>query len=189
MDEPREAQVARILYKLRRNKSIALGRPCRVQEVESAERQLGIRLPDAYRCFLLNIGNGGKLYYYRLYSLSESLSQMDGLPSRVFPFVGLQDADLEAERGLLADREDYGLDGAVRIYHGGCTMYDLLVITGSQAGTLWFDGREDGTRPIPYVWPLTEPRGKQGRLDFLDWFGLRIDDFQLRLDSMAIDRA
>jgi hypothetical protein len=161
------------------------------QTVARFEREHGIALPEDYRSFLTEIGNGGAGPSYGVFKLGE----MDGLGSKsevwhagVFvgqlrdPFPHEQAWNLPPERFAEMHRlsgaayDDYAqrLDqeywdlrhvaGAIPICHHGCALRDWLVVSGPRAGTVWHDARtSDGG-----LSPVTDEQGRM--LSFSGWY-------------------
>jgi hypothetical protein len=154
----------------------ALNAPLIENQVIAFERQHAIRLPTEYRRFLIELGNGGAGPYYGVYPLGT----FDGASGDVEPwndFVGslaqpfefrepwndlrdcpdqaLADTDEEEyERRLNAFERRYWhpsvTNGAFPICHRGCALRIWLVVTGGEAGTVWYDDRADygGIAPV-----------------------------------------
>ncbi|HLO51681.1 MAG TPA: SMI1/KNR4 family protein [Kamptonema sp.] len=113
--------------------------PClKEDEVQAFECQNNVILPDDYRQFLLELGNGGvgpgfgmlkllsKNHYYCL--------------DKPFPYEFPEDM-------ILANGE-LNFNGTFPLAEYGCGMVALLVITGKQRGKLWFATGEDGIFPL-----------------------------------------
>lgn len=100
---------------------------------ESANR---IRLPEDYRRFLAEVGNGGAGPYYGL----EPLGTFGRDLSKPFPFTKATDTLNDEELALLPDRDEY--PGILEFCHQGCAIYAYLVVNGPTYGTIW-NGRED----------------------------------------------
>jgi hypothetical protein len=147
-------------------------------DVLAFERHHQVVLPVDYRYFLTSIGNGGAGPYYGVFPLGEvdkghglrSWQEQDGIVgklSRPFPFDDQWNdlAGLPPEELLNSDEDDYWrrneefeerywssslVNGAVPICHEGCAIRIWLVVTGSQKGRLWRDGRSEytGLKPL-----------------------------------------
>lgn len=96
----------------------------------------GIRLPEDYRGFLSEVGNGGAGPFYGL----EPLDPFGRDRSRPFPQVAATDTLSAEESDRLRDRDEY--PGVLGFCHQGCAIYSYLVVNGPSYGTIW-DGRED----------------------------------------------
>lgn len=60
--------------------------------------------------------------------------------------------------------------GAFPICHQGCALRDWLVVSGPEAGQVWYDGRIHNEALRPYE------RADGHRLTFLDWYIDWLDD-------------
>ncbi len=105
-------------------------------ELVAFESANGVRLPEDYRRFVAEIGNGGAGPYYGL----ETLGNFGRNLSRPFPFVAPTDTLTDEERNRLPDRDEY--PGVLEFCHQGCAIYAYLVVSGPSYGTIW-NGRED----------------------------------------------
>ena len=105
-------------------------------ELTAFELANGVRLPEDYRRFLSEIGNGGAGPFYGL----EPLGTFGRDLARAFPFVTATDTLTNEELERLPDRDEY--PGALELCHHGCAIYSYLVVNGPTYGTIW-DGRED----------------------------------------------
>jgi hypothetical protein len=79
------------------------------------------------------------------------------------------------------ERNDPQVAGSMRIFHSGCTIYNVLVITGKERGHVWCDSRAEGRGIFPERAPNCSGRLTFGRwyLDLLDrlleWHGIAFD--------------
>jgi len=145
-------------------------RPLDESQVETFEREHGLHLPEDYRLFLTEVGNGGAGPFYGIFALGEMDDGADtapwtdgvltgdlqepfphtsawNLPEHRFQPPEVFDSD-EAEEAwheaLDADYFDSSLmNGAIPICHHGCALRTWLVVAGPERGYLWFDGRAD----------------------------------------------
>ena len=109
--------------------SYAMKPPAGAAAVESFELNQDVRLPDDYREFLLQVGDGGAGPGYGLYSLEQSLAERgDGVWSLRDPFV----APLSAREWV-----DLRAPGMLLLHHDGCAYYTGLVVAGPERGTVW----------------------------------------------------
>jgi hypothetical protein len=162
------------------------------EDVAAFEHRHGITLPEDYRWFITNVGNGGMGPDYGFFPLGQTddgddlaaWQQGDGFVGTLslpFPHVqpwndlsGKPDDDLadtderRYEKDLDAFEKKYfdaaNMNGAIPLSHIGCALRRWLVITGSEAGHVWFDGRAD----YEGLAPVTNARGE--RLTFLEWY-------------------
>ncbi len=125
------------------------------RELADFENDNNVKLPQDYADFLTKIGNGGIGPYYGLFSLAQSVTDETGVKTRGFlssPFP-LSDAFNSFDDENLSDDDLYDdkyICGSIVLSHQGCGYYDRLVITGPQAGQVWFDGRasDQGLSPL-----------------------------------------
>lgn len=114
--------------------------PCLTEdEVQAFESQCNITLPDDYRQFLLELGNGGVGPGFGMLKLPSKNPDCYCLDK---PFPYERPADMILENGELK------FDGTLPLAEYGCGMVALLVITGKQRGKLWFTTGEDGIFPL-----------------------------------------
>jgi hypothetical protein len=171
------------------------------EEINAFERQHGVRLPEEYRAFLLHAGDGGAGPGYGLFPLQETvISDGEGYLACPFPCTEwwngmtppnwwdlpnaheLTSADTQpVDRYFGAER----VEGSLRLAHDGCGYYKHLIISGSERGYLWEDGRagDGGIRPEPYIagpyrvagYLLVPESGSRQRLTFLAWYEQWLD--------------
>lgn len=158
--------------------------------VRAWEREHGVELPDEYRAFLLELGNGGAGPFYGIFPLGmwdgsgralESWADAVGDLRAPFPHReawNLPSSRLEPPEEFESDEEEDAwneafdaeyfepslLDGAFWICHHGCALRTALVVTGPERGNVWFDGRADGSGILPHA----DPGGRH--LSFGDWY-------------------
>ena len=160
------------------------------------ESEHRVRLPEDYREFLLTVGNGGGGGIFPLgcdseaYSYEQAIEMWRDGSYRLYLYGGTNlDRPFPHTRAWLprpsTDRKDERNDpqvaGSMRIYHCGCAIYNVLVITGTERGHVWCDARSDGGGIFP-----ERPAGGRGRLTFgrwhlglldrlLQWHGIEFD--------------
>lgn len=154
-----------------------LNAPLSEEEVQRFEKLHAVRLPGEYRYFLTRVGNGGAGPFYGVFPLGMmddgfrlTLWAEDdgslGILSRPFPhddewndlsgkpdeISDLEASDYDACYEKFTDRYWSGsiMNGAIPICHAGCALRIWLVVTGPEAGHLWFDKRADlgGVMPL-----------------------------------------
>ena len=159
------------------------------EEVASFEDELGVRLPDEYRAFLLTVGDGHTPFwkgpgpgvgppYYGLLSMRDSLTPEPSAahpppvrPREPFPleraWVWEGDPDAAEER-----INSVFTDGLLYLGTDGCGMYWVLVVTGTERGHVWFVAEQGACPTVPPV-------------DFLAWYEhwLNEGDLQQLLQS------
>lgn len=127
-----------------------LNPPLSDAEMRTFEAEHGIQLPEEYRLFLREIGNGGPGPSYGLRTLAASAQAV--APAAPFPFApGKTDYPEE-----VLDRWNDEPFGVLEICDHGCAIYSYLVVTGAHHGTIW-DGEGTSVQPT--------------ELRFLEWYG------------------
>ena len=114
-------------------------------EIEHFEQQHNIVLPKDYKDFLLTIGNGGAGPNYGLFKLNEfftgrhygsDINIPDTFLSTPFPFSQKRPYFYTDESDETLVKE---LFGSITLSHEGCGYYNMLIVTGDAAGTVWID--------------------------------------------------
>jgi SMI1 / KNR4 family (SUKH-1) len=155
-------------YKLRR----------RAQEstVVTFEQRYGIELPQDFRRFLLELGNGGAGPYYGILGLDELYEANKDYwcdLTKPFPYSDAWKGDetlLKAIDDAIEsdDDERYGRllqqydaetahDGAISICEYGCNLRFLLIVNGDEYGNIWFDKTPDLVGYSPVAVDLDAP--------------------------------
>jgi SMI1/KNR4 family protein SUKH-1 len=169
-----------------------LNPPLSEPEVAAFEAKHSIRLPDGYRHFITQIGNGGAGPYYGVFPLGHMDHGFDLAPwNKPGSIVGDLASDFtwrEAWNDLTGyppdeladeDEEEYDrqlnafearyfapslMNGAFPICHMGCALRVWLAVTGQQRGRLWRDGRAEQTGLSPILLKNGSPA------DFSRWY-------------------
>ena len=179
-----------------------LNSPISVLVIENFEARHRITLPDDYRYFVTEIGNGGAGPYYGLFPFGEDDTGpweeggFLGDVSQPFPHVeawNLTESFWEQEPNispeLPADEQDQlweawdkveqehywtpaVMNGAIPICHVGCALRQWLVVNGEQKGFLWNDYRADRRGILPVI----DKTGRQ--VTFSDWYMTWLEDAQ-----------
>lgn len=145
------------------------------RDVAAAEAQFGVKLPDDYRRFLIEIGGGGAGPAYGIFPLVRERGtwRLDGdggdlTGDLATPFPHAEawnasfepwDEEAEEEDAYWERRDEWDEElywhpkqttGAICICHEGCALRDWLVVTGPQRGMMWRDDRasDGGLLPI-----------------------------------------
>jgi hypothetical protein len=133
--------------------------------VAAFEHQFGITLPDNYRRFVRDVSAGGAwLYSLDDHVRGESHKGLPGDPKRPWPHArawNLPPAEFAAIPDEGADPVGYAafwqryfhpdlISGSMPLSDGGCSVWYLLVVTGSERGNVWEDdrGAESGIIPM-----------------------------------------
>lgn len=161
-------------------------------EIHQFEMEHDIFLPEEYRAFLMQIGNGGAGPFYGLLSLDDN----DGCETDYadeFPYTRTNPLNLmdiyeqidlileekaienEDERDEERDRifEEYyksAIKGIKVLTHEGCGMYSVLVVKGAEYGNIWFLDFANDVGAFPYTSPKTKDSVK-----FFEWFEIWLD--------------
>jgi hypothetical protein len=127
-------------------------------EVSNVESKCNIILPDDYREFLLELGNGGAGPGYGLLEINiEKLivdaSQCNSLSQ---PFLltkewnNLDLPQVSDGSGVNTYFDPKFIHGTIAIAHYGCGIQARLIITGEERGNIWIDDRtnEAGIYPL-----------------------------------------
>jgi hypothetical protein len=152
--------------------------PLSETDIIAFEQKHLVTLPDDFRQFLTNVGNGGAGPFYGVFPLGEMDDSYGyrkwqegdgavGVLSQPFPFhedwndlstlpsEELVDQDLsEYDRRMEMFERTYRnashVNGTFPICHEGCALRVLLVVSGAAAGYLWEDRRSEngGLRPL-----------------------------------------
>ncbi|GAA2542072.1 SMI1/KNR4 family protein [Winogradskya consettensis] len=122
-----------------------LGPPLTDSQVAVFEGRHGITLPEDYRTFLLEVGNGGAGPHHGLFPLGQ-------FPLGHVPSVRGEGDDLSApfphteewnDRTLSEDDyfDDRWVAGSMVVGEYGSGAFYRLVVTGPARGRIWFDSR------------------------------------------------
>jgi hypothetical protein len=171
-----------------------LNPPLPVSVIEAFEERHRVSLPEDYRRFITEIGNGGAGPSYGVLPFGKDDDDRDweggglvGDPSKPFPHTSAwnlpesfwegepktpPDIPLEEDRLMEAwDRELEAhywnpaiMNGAIPICHKGCALRQWLVIHGDQRGFVWDDNRVDNAGIAPVLRKSGEP------VTFADWY-------------------
>lgn len=131
------------------------------KDVAAFEARYGIKLPPAYRDFILTVGNGGAGPGNGVLSLDNCLPRSQatmGDGCLAAPF--LHDRQMAA---AALDATNYDA-GAIRVADQGNESFDLLVVTGKDRGLLWYDGVKSADALIPCHY------------DFAEWYATWLDN-------------
>jgi hypothetical protein len=144
----------------------ALGPRLSQDRLSGMERDFRATLPEQYRAFLLELGNGGAGPYYGLFKLAgddpEDLTDYGSL-DKPFPWT----EKIRPRRP--------SIPGALYICHYGCALRFLLVVTGKSEGEIWHDWQADGLG----IYPACDAQGK--RMQFFDWYLEWLDSALIKL--------
>jgi len=161
-----------------------INKPVSESEIDLFEKKFNISLPDCYKYFLKNIGNGGKSFgnsaagpYYGIYPFQENINEFNledylSHPSKLFPFMSdtyweelikplehdnNNDEDYEAEMGKI-------YAGILPIGTQGCSSCHGLILNGEHKGKI-----------INYTLENYKPKFAYEN-NFLDWYERWLDE-------------
>lgn len=175
-------------------------KPCLDEtQVREIEEKHSFKLPDDYRRFIMEIGNGGPGPYYGLDPLEESFPALDltkdpALLSKRFPLreplytmqacLGTDNYD-EYYRRIETDEAYFDKirrcinrfnkpkysQGVLLICDYGDGISFMLVLNGPERGNMWVDDRvNDGG-----IFPVAPESAPTSRTDFLTWYETWLD--------------
>ncbi|GAA3761697.1 hypothetical protein GCM10022205_56850 [Spinactinospora alkalitolerans] len=163
--------------------------PLTEAELLETEEALGVRLPEEYRGFLLEVAAAGAGPDYGVLPLTRP--KEGGAASaehlrRPFRPVHVQELTTAHQAGkplrrTYADPDEYVRDyhawderddelfdaldeGSLRVSEHGCGYFTLLAVTGPERGTMWADVRATDEGAVPFRRP-----GKE-RMTFAEWY-------------------
>lgn len=123
--------------------------------VEDFEKEHSIVLPEEYRDFILEMGDGGAGPYYGIYTLQDAYKE-----NKWFQLGDLKkDFPLTEEWQNEDDEEDENAypenlyDGCMMISHQGCGTWSFLIVSGPERGKVWndFTTNDGGLLPTGYT--------------------------------------
>jgi hypothetical protein len=171
-----------------------LNPPLPADELAAFEAKHKIALPEDYKLFITEIGNGGAGPFYGLFPFGHhdegpwKIGVLVGDVGKPFPHTkawnlgddfwakepdfseALSDEESEQQsekwNQLLSAKywAPKVVNGAIPICHLGCLLRQWLVVHGKQRGLVWTDYRFD----CEGLFPLTDKAGKQ--MTFTDWY-------------------
>jgi hypothetical protein len=178
--------LAQLREALATHDTIELRAPAREDHVAAFETQLGIRLPEEFRAFLLEVCDGiridGEPWLYAMEDILVDLAPPPRRPgpprdpSRPFLYGdddarALRAAMAAATGSLMEDRTFMSLqrhapyEGCVTVGYNGGNDFDVLVVTGDQRAAIWRTGEIEYPEPPPAG--AADPDASIG---FLEWF-------------------
>ena len=154
--------------------------PClSVEQVEDIERRIGLRLPDQYRRFILEVGDGGPGPGYGVFTLKQAL-QGEWDPASLAALSQPFPAPTTVAQADEVPGMPPGLLGLCSVGGGG--IY-CLVLAGSECGRIWVTNAEDWSPAVSESWLLSHPdlealgflevtlrTEPEQRFEFAEWF-------------------
>ena len=107
------------------------------KELDKLEKKFDISLPEDYRFFVLNIGNGGAGPSYGLYSIQGALTGICPTYSRYRGNKVGKEITRNFIRPDEIDDDEYEEDGMLILCQHGCANDDFLIVNGSERGFVW----------------------------------------------------
>ena len=135
------------------------------EEIVQFEMLNKVELPIEYREFLLEIGNGGTGPGYGMLKLEDSDPNFDksfALLSSDFPYTGNWEIDQKTYDNF-SEQEKGEFAGCLRVCFLGCSHNILLIVTGQDKGTIWYEGTgsSQGICPIEIA---------NKKVSFFEWY-------------------
>lgn len=158
------------------NHRMTLNRSLTQAAVMQFETTHKISLPPQYRAFISEFADGGAGPGYGMHSLDKASAQAYQCGDRsflarpfphttaYFPQPPVDDAAEQLTDTQYEQWEASQKTGTLVICDEGCGYEHLLVVSGLEAGTMWFDARvsDRGLHPLG--------------IDFLEWYERWLDD-------------
>ena len=173
-------------------------------QVAQFERDNKVELPKEYVTFLTTIGNGGAGPFYGIHTLDDSRinffdntenanhqyfdlskafphteswnveAQLEELYEKIEEANEAGDEKLEEElfeqKWEIIGREEHDF-GRLNTTDYGCGVTISLIVNGQEKGNMWTDDRTNDAG----LYPTTE-LGNKGKITFLDWYELWLDN-------------
>lgn len=134
-----------------------LNEPLSESEVSAFEAHYDVCLPEEYRSFLLEVGDGGAGPFYGIFRLDRTGLRhpedlLPGFLAGPFPHSAAWnepgDGSPEAEDKYF---DPSHIRGSLNLSHQGCGYMVRLVLNGPQRGALWEDGRCSDAGITPFA--------------------------------------
>ena len=151
-------------------------------QIKEFEKNHSIKIPEEYRLYLENIGDGKAGPFYGIYELNYNDGNSSDL-SKPFPCTQkepfkMMDAYDTIPENLSDDEYNeflnniYGqaTNGLIFLATEGCGMYSVLVVNGEEYGNVWYyDLANDAG-----IFPLVNPKTKKP-MRFFEWLEIWLD--------------
>jgi hypothetical protein len=127
-------------------------------EIAAFETRANVRLPEAYRQYLLIVGDGGDgpPFAEGVVMLVHTVTR-ESLPRCSLPFPLTAYWTWEDDLELQPEKSAEIKNGHLVLGHDGCGRHWILIVAGPERGRIWQKGGEGITPCYP-------------KLDFLEWF-------------------
>ncbi|MCM1327009.1 MAG: SMI1/KNR4 family protein [Bacteroidales bacterium] len=142
---------------------IEMGATLSEEEISRFEKQCNVRLPEAYRLFLQEVGDGcdDMLDGFRLNSLAD-IEKRDLSQPFMLEKEWIWEDDGRPQNIISEERETKVYQGELELIDIGCCMSYNLIVTGNCRGEVW-NFSDVGVQPCCE------------RQDFLGWFEVWLD--------------
>lgn len=141
------------------NHSFMLNSPITLKELEAFEQKEAILLPQDYRQFLLEVGNGGAGQDYGLFPVQDWRFCYEGDAEKPLSLLCPLHPDMSQDLGFKETSNEEFFQGALTIATQGCTYVILLVVTGKWRGKIVYADMEEPENAYFARFP-----------DFLTWY-------------------
>lgn len=171
-----------------------LNPPIGADTIKRFEEFYSIKLPSEYTLFLTQLGNGGAGPFYGLEPLKNVLfadldyKDSNSLLNPSIPFPHLQEWNMNFKPAISHEENEVEyyfqleqfeevyfnkneMAGTIAICNYGCGVKINMVVNGQEYGNVWTDDRVSDNG----IYPSRE-LGNEGRLKFLDWYELWLDN-------------
>lgn len=144
-------------------KNVFLNPPLTESEIEVFEKRHHISLPEPYREFLLQIGNGGQgPDFDGIVALEASVPAQDDRPDLPFLLIEYWESPIEDTEADEKKRHAAFYHGQLYLCTDGCDYDWVLIVTGEERENVWM-------RSSVGIAPCTH------RIDFLRWYEYWLD--------------
>lgn len=160
-----------------------------MKELEEAEKELGLKLPEAFRVFVTELGNGGAGPYYGVYSIQSIVETDKGNCSKnpccIYPDMSkecwneiVKHVDYADEDYVEIPDEEFDVflsklyGGLLKFGTQGCEYDMYLVVEGEYTGRIIYTN--DPCKNYPFYFVYGD--------NFLDWYERWLDEILLDYD-------
>jgi hypothetical protein len=160
-----------------------LNPPLSEEELEQFESEFELKLPQDYRAWILNVGDGGAGPFYGLLPLRDNKGEKvcPGDASRIEAFYlnellhdaathAVGDEDYRAKRDAILETHRHLFENGIKLLaHEGCGMFSALVVKGEHRGSVWYIDIANAMGVFPEVDRDARP------MSFFDWMETWLD--------------
>lgn len=155
--------------------------PLSLEKLLEFEQTYQLRLPEGYRRFLLEIGNGGAGPYYGLLPLEkgaedftdewlEEVIRFDSMGHLIHEYIAHPLPEMSYGSMPEDEGESDSAERTITLCDQGCNYFSLLVVKGKEPGRICYMGMMGELYYMPDA-------------DFLSWYERWLDGTLLRLDK------